>query len=146
MASSAQLPNNIKMSSNCSLIGSSENASVSSEVGPGNSQVTFILSWLNATSNLDMIISAPDGRKIDSTVHDPDMYRKNNTMIQYTIPDPEPGNWTAKVTARATQNLGESYCVLTLFTLAETQASSNESGNVTGVQGVEGCSTCNQSG
>ena len=144
--SSAQLPDNMKMSSNCSVIRSAENASVSSEVGPGNSQATFILSWQNASSTLDMTLSAPDGKKIDSNIQAPDMYRKNDTMIQYIIPDPERGIWTANITARATPEQGEAYCVLTILTIAEPLAHNNESANVNEDQGLNGCPTCNQAG
>lgn len=144
IASTAQLPNNIKMDSNCSVIKSAENASVSSTVGPGNSQATFILSWQNATSNLDMVLSAPDGKKIDSAVQPSDIYSKNVTMIQYTIPDPKPGNWTANVTAKTALESDEAYCVLTLLTLAEPQVD-NESSNVIEDQIIQECPTCNQS-
>jgi hypothetical protein len=138
ITSTAQLPDNIRMSSDCSVIRSAENANTISEVGPGDSQLTFILSWQNATSNLDMTLSAPDGQKIDSPIQPPDIYKKNDTTVQYTIPNPEPGNWTAKVIARTTPEPGEGYCVLTLLTLAEqtvyenqTNVMNNESANVT---------------
>jgi hypothetical protein len=148
MASTAQLPDNMKMNSNCSVIKSGEIASIGSNIDTGNSQATFILSWLNATSNLDMVLSAPDGKRIDSTAMTSDTYRKNDTMVQYIISDPMPGNWTANITASKTSELGEGYCVLTLLTLAETEtnASINESDNITGKDITQECPTCGQAG
>ena len=144
MSSLAQLPDNlVTLGSNCSIIKSPENVSVSSNVGPGNAQVTYILSWQNATSVLDMVLRSPGGKNFNSSAQAPDFYQKNTTKIYYIISTPEPGNWTAEISAKTTPKLGEDYCVLTLLTLSESQLSGNESGNIT--EG-KGCPTCNQSG
>jgi hypothetical protein len=141
MTAAAQLPENIKANSSCGVIKSAEITSNSSNLDPGNSQVTFILSWQNVTSNLDMVIGEPDGQEIDSNAKPPILYQKTDNTVQYIIPDPQAGNWTAQISASMTPKSGETYCLLTLLTLAEVGATNNESENIT-----QGCPTCNQSG
>jgi hypothetical protein len=145
MASVAQLPDNVLMNSNCSVIRSAQSVYISSNISAGNSQATFILSWQNVTSSLDLVVNDPSGLEIDPTAKPPIMYQKDNLSVQYLIPDPLPGDWTAKVVASATPEPGEGYCLLTLLTLAESQVLRNESDDVTEPM-PEGCPTCSQSG
>lgn len=69
----------------------------------------FVLTWLNATSNLEASLITPSGVKIDSTAQPPVIYGANKSLIFYILPDAEVGEWTAMITARDVPDMGESY-------------------------------------
>ena len=145
MTSMAQSPDNlVQLVPKCDAIKSAENVSVISNVGPGNAQLTYILSWVNSTSVLDMILTTPSGEKIDSSAQPPIVYLKNETTITYIVPDPETGKWDAEITAKKAPEWGEDYCAFTFLTLGEKQF--NETSNLTGEQVLAECPTCNQTG
>lgn len=145
VVSMAQTPNDlVQLVPKCDAIKSAENVSVSSNVGPGNAQLTYILSWVNSTSVLDMILTNPSGERIDSSAKSPTVFRKNETMITYIVSDPEAGKWNAEIRAKKVPELGEDFCAFTFLTLGGNKF--NETSNVTGMQDLAECETCNQSG
>jgi hypothetical protein len=94
----------------CKHINASETYSLSFSVGLNISSASFILSWDNNSSDMEMVLISPSERKIDSSSEQPINYQKNDSMIFYIVPDPEPGNWTAEVIAPAALQMGEDYC------------------------------------
>ena len=73
------------------------------------SSFLFVLTWLNATSNLEATLITPSGVKIDSTTQPPVIYGVNKSLIFYILPNAEAGKWTAMITARDVPDIGESY-------------------------------------
>jgi hypothetical protein len=57
--------------------------------GANISSFLFVLTWLNATSNLEAALIAPSGAKIDSTTQLPVIYGVNKSLIFYIIPNAE---------------------------------------------------------
>jgi hypothetical protein len=76
------------------------------------SSLMFVLTWLNATSNLEATLIAPSGVKIDSTAQLPVIYGVNKSLIFYILPNAEVGQWTAMITAKDVPDMGESYWAL----------------------------------
>ncbi len=76
------------------------------------SSFLFVLTWLNATSNLEATLTTPGGVKIDSTAQPPVIYGVNKSLIFYILPNAEAGEWTATITARDVPDMGESYWAL----------------------------------
>jgi hypothetical protein len=76
------------------------------------SSLMFVLTWLNATSNLEATLIAPSGVKIDSTAQSPVIYGVNKSLIFYILPNAEVGKWTAMITAKDVPDMGESYWAL----------------------------------
>jgi hypothetical protein len=81
-------------------------------IGTNLSSFSFILTWLNATSNLEATLTSPSGIKIDSTAQLPVIYGTNKSLIFYILPSPEAGKWTATITAKNVQDVGEFYWAL----------------------------------
>lgn len=73
------------------------------------SSFLFVLTWLNATSNLEATLIAPSGVRIDSTTKSPVIYGVNKSLIFYILPNAEVGKWTAMITAKDVPDMGESY-------------------------------------
>ena len=157
MTSMAQMPENlVQLVPKCDVVKSGENVSLSSNIGPGNAQLMYILSWVNSTSVLDMTLITPSGKKIVSSAQSPIIYRKNETMITYIVPVPETGKWNTEITAKTAPELGEEFCVFPFTTLGGNQINEtmnetnsetiNETNNLTGMQVPTECPTCNQSG
>jgi hypothetical protein len=73
------------------------------------SSFLFVLTWLNATSNLEATLITPSGVKIDSTAQPPVIYGVNKSLIFYILPNAEVGKWTARITAKDAPDMGESY-------------------------------------
>lgn len=150
MTSMAQTQDNqtqdnlVQLVPKCDAIKSAENISMSSNVGPGNAQLTYILSWVNSSSVLDMMLITPSGKKIDSSAQSPILYEMNGTTITYIVPDPETGKWNAEITAKTAPELGEDFCVFPFLTLGGTQI--NDTSEIAGNQILTECATCNQSG
>ncbi len=88
-------------------------------IGAKISSFLFVLTWLNATSNLEATLITPSGVKIDSTIQPPIIYGVNNSLIFYILPSAEAGKWTAVITARDVPDTGESYW--TLFTTLDNE-------------------------
>lgn len=76
------------------------------------SSFLFVLTWLNATSNLEAALIAPNGARIDSTAQSPVIYGVNKSLIFYILPNAEVGKWTAVITAKDVPDVGESYWAL----------------------------------
>jgi len=76
------------------------------------SSLMFVLTWQNATSNLEATLIAPSGLKIDSTAQSPVVYGVNTSLIFYILPNAEVGQWTAMITANDAPDMGESYWAL----------------------------------
>jgi len=94
------------------LIHATQTILLNTTIDTNLSSVLFVLTWLNATSNLEATLTTPSGVKIDSTAQLPVIYGENKSLIFYILPNPEVGEWTAKITAKNVQDIGESYSAL----------------------------------
>lgn len=99
----------------CGHINASETQLLNSTVELNVAYATFILSWENETTDLEIVLITPSGMVIDHAAEKPIIYQKNASLISYMIPNPEPGNWTSKITAMAVPEMGENYCVFTIL-------------------------------
>jgi hypothetical protein len=99
----------------CGHINASEVLSVKSAIESGSSSASFVLSWTNVTTDLQMVLETPRGQEINQSVKPPAIYGKNESLIYYIIPDPEAGNWTAEIFADNMPASGEDYCLDTLL-------------------------------
>lgn len=81
------------------------NVSVSSNV----TMASFLLDWMDVTSVLEMVLISPSGTRIDSSAEEPITYNMTSDAIYYVVPDPEPGVWTAEITALDVPETGEEY-------------------------------------
>lgn len=86
--------------------------SLNTTIGTNLSSFLFVLTWLNATSNLEATLTSPSGAKIDSTAQPPVIYGTNKSLIFYILPSPEAGKWTASITAKNVPDAGESYLAI----------------------------------
>lgn len=84
------------------------NATIDTKV----SSLLFVLTWLNATSDLEATLITPAGAKIDSTIQPPAIYGVNSSLIFYILPNAEVGKWTAVIKAKDVPDMGESYWAL----------------------------------
>jgi len=72
---------------------------------------SFVLSWQSNSSNLNLTLYKPDG----SVAEDVNITHEKNTTLAYeyyTVPNPEPGNWTMNITAIDVPEEGENYSVI----------------------------------
>lgn len=77
------------------------------------SEITFNINWVG--SNLDLILYAPSGEKIDPNVAENSSnikYCQGDTYKYYNFENPEPGNWTMEITAIDVPPEGEDYLAL----------------------------------
>lgn len=141
----------------CGHINESEMHLLNSAVGPNVTSASFILSWDETADDLEMVLVAPSGTRIDPDVEEPIIYQEDAGLIYYIIPYPEPGDWTAEITARTVREMGEDYCAFTV--LDEDEAivggetnetnetdktmSENPSDFEGEVQEIEECAECN---
>jgi hypothetical protein len=126
MTSAAQLPEGMAMDGYCKAVSPGQDQSTNFFLDPGNIQATFIASWINATSSLDLVLSDPSGKDVNSA--DPGIiYQVDNNTVQYTIPNPGSGSWTARVFARIAPEWGEQYCIFLILTLPKNNVSNNTS-------------------
>jgi hypothetical protein len=93
-------------------IHANESVQLNTTIGTNSSSFSFILTWINATSNLEAVLTSPGGAKIDSTAQMPIIYGTNKSLIFYILPNPEAGKWTATITAKNVPDLGEFYWAL----------------------------------
>ena len=80
-------------------------------IDPTVSEANFVLSWQSNTSNLNLTLYKPDG----SIADDANISHEKNTALAYeyyTVPNPEPGNWTMNITAIDVPEEGEDYIVM----------------------------------
>jgi hypothetical protein len=101
------------------LIHATESVLLNTTIGTNISSFSFILKWFNATSNLEATLTSPSGTKIDSTAQMPTIYGMNQSLIFYILPRPDPGKWTAAITAKNVPDVGESYWALFNTTYAD---------------------------
>jgi hypothetical protein len=94
----------------CKYINASETHQLNFSVGSNVTAASFILDFANDTSELEMVLITPSGSRIDSATGEPITYQRDNLSIYYIVPDPEPGEWTAEITARDVPETGEEYC------------------------------------
>lgn len=90
-------------------INASEPFEMSVSVGSNVTSASFFVDWMNLSSDLDMTLVSPSGRNIDSSVGEPIVFNESNASIYYIVPDPEPGEWVAMITAREVPAVGEEY-------------------------------------
>jgi hypothetical protein len=94
------------------LIHATQTILLNETIDANTSSFLFVLTWLNATSNLDATLITPSGVKIDSTAQPPVIYGTNKSLIFFILPNAEVGEWAAMVTARDVPDMGESYWAL----------------------------------
>gem|GEM_PF-2216874 len=90
-------------------IGVSETQSLNFSIGSNLTSASFILVWSNADSDMNMTLIAPGGEQVDPAADEMVAYKKNATMLYYIVPVPEPGEWTAEVTAEDAPETGADY-------------------------------------
>jgi len=123
----------IAESPKCGPINNSETLLLNSTIPSNVSSCSFVLSWSNATNNLDMALISPGGVKIDSSAQLPIVYEANSSMVYYLVPDPEPGIWSIAVAGSNVTQKGEEYCAYLSFDLASLE-----------LQNSSECETCDQ--
>lgn len=94
----------------CKFINESETHQMSFNILSNVTEVSFLMDYTYKTSDLEMVIIAPSGDIIDSTVGEPVIYEKENISLYYIIPEPELGEWKAEITAKDVPEGGEEYC------------------------------------
>ncbi|RJS73907.1 PKD domain-containing protein, partial [Methanophagales archaeon] len=80
-------------------------------IDPTVLDVAFLLSWQSNSSNLNLTLYKPYG----SVAEDVNITHEKNTTLAYeyyTVPSPEPGNWTLNITAIDVPEEGENYSVM----------------------------------
>ncbi len=132
----------------CGHIYASEMHTLNSVVGLNVTSVSFILDAGEAADEMEMMLIAPNGIRIDPSAGEPIIYQRNAELIYYIIPYPEPGNWTAEITAGDIPEMGEDYCAFTVLDeeeVADEEETTSEShSNLNdGVQDSEECVECN---
>jgi hypothetical protein len=91
------------------LIHATQTILLNETIDANTSSFLFVLTWLNATSNLDATLLTPSGVKIDSTAQPPVIYGTNKSLIFYILPNADVGEWSAMITAKDVPDMGESY-------------------------------------
>ena len=134
----------------CGHIDTSEGLSLKSAIESNISEASFVLSWTNVTTDLQMVLETPSGQEINQSVKSPAIYSTNKSLIYYIIPDPEVGIWTAKIVPNDMPASGEDYCLDTSQDTAD--ESEQENSTDTGEEMPEAsvnkseCEACNQEG
>jgi hypothetical protein len=93
-------------------IHATESVLLNTTIGTNLSSFSFVLTWINATSNLEAILTSPGGVQIDSTAQMPIIYGTNKSLVFYILQNPEAGKWTATITAKNVPDVGEFYWAL----------------------------------
>jgi len=132
----------------CGHIYSSEAYTLNSVVGLNVTSVSFILSCGEAADEMEMVLVTPSGMRIDPEAGKPITYQRDADLICYIVPYPEPGNWTAEITARAVPEMGEDYCAFTVLdeeevAMEDETMSESPSDLSDEVQDSEECVECN---
>jgi len=81
----------------CGQVNASETLSLNSTISSGLRSASFILVWTDMNSSLEMALTTPGGLRLDSSAED--VYGRDKGIVYFVVPDPEPGNWTAVITA-----------------------------------------------
>lgn len=132
----------------CGHIYSSETHTLNSVVGLNVTSVSFILSCGETADEMEMVLVTPGGIEIDPKAGEPIAYQRNADLISYIVPYPEPGNWTAEITAGAVPEMGEDYCAFTVLdeeeaAMEDETMSESPSDLSDEVQDSEECVECN---
>lgn len=128
-------------------INASEPFQMSVSVGSNVTFASFFVDWMNLSSDLDMTLVSPSGRNIDSSVGEPIAFNESNASIYYMVPDPEPGEWVATVTAKEVPAVGEEYWAYSYLEEEESvvNAATNSSSNSSEEEFLsEECEECNK--
>jgi hypothetical protein len=94
----------------CRYINASETHQLNFSVVPNVAAASFFVDFGNESSDLEMVLITPSGAGIDSTTGEPIIYERNGRSIYYIVPDPEPGEWIAEITAKNVPEASEEYC------------------------------------
>lgn len=124
----------------CRHINASETISMNSRVETGTFSTSFVLTWIDASSQMEMILRSPSGLLLNPSAESPIVYSKNKTMLYFIVPSPEPGNWSEIITAKNLSQKGEDYCIITVSTGAN--QNQTEPGKVANSSST--CKTCNK--
>ena len=124
----------------CRHINASETISMNSSVEKATFSASFIMTWIDAASQMEMKLVSPSGLLIDSSAESPIVYSRNETMLYFIVHAPEAGNWSQIITARNLSQKGENYCIITVSTGA--LQNQIESGKVANSNST--CKTCNK--
>lgn len=128
----------------CGTIGPSQTFSQGFAIEPNATSVSFVLSWANKTSELEMTLQTPAGQEMDSRVEAPDSWSKSDNLEFFIISNPLPGTWTAVVKAGNLPSGVEDYCLYT-FLSNETEPAEEESSTPPEVQTPsDQCEACSQ--
>jgi hypothetical protein len=100
-------------------INASETLLLNSSIGLSAFQASFVLRWMNASSELEMALISPSGLIINQSAEPSIIYKSEEKMETYIVADPEPGNWSARITAMSAPTEGEKYTFLTIKILGE---------------------------
>lgn len=130
----------------CGQINSSDTKPLDITVATNITSASFVLSWGNVTSDLQMVLESPGGTLINSSAQQPITYTKNMSLLYYVIPYPEPGNWTAKITAASAPEAGEGYCLIPVLSTDEETGAGIVSNPGDEAPASGECELCNQSG
>jgi hypothetical protein len=96
----------------CGLINASESITHNANLTSNLSSASFIVVWYHKPSTLEMYLISPEGRKFDSSVHEPVIFESKERMMSYFVPNPEPGNWTIGLNAKNVPGEREGYCIV----------------------------------
>lgn len=125
----------------CGTINASETFEMNVSVGSNISSASFLVDWTNLSSELEMTLVSPSGRSIDSSVGEPIIFDESNASIYYIVPDPEPGEWVATITAKKVPAVGEEYCT---YPYLEERSSGDAASNSSEEELLsEECEECN---
>ncbi len=130
----------------CGYINASESFEMNVSVGSNVTSASFLVDWMNLSSNLEMTLVSPSGRSIASSVGEPITFNESNASIYYIVPDPEPGEWVAIITAKEVPAVGEEYCTYSYLEEEESMvagASNSSSNSSEEVLSSEECVECN---
>jgi hypothetical protein len=130
----------------CGHINESETHLLNSTIGSNITSASFILSWSETADDLEMVLFAPSGMRIGPDAGEPVIYQRNASLIYYIVPNPEPGDWTAEITAGSVPEAGGDYCAFTVLdeneAAVEKAMSERPSDSGDEVQEIEGCAEC----
>jgi hypothetical protein len=96
----------------CGRIDASDSVTLTPTIIPNLKAVGFVLTWSNEANTLQMDLTSPKGRRLDSSARPPVVYDSKPTKISYLVPDPEPGTWTISLKAKDLANDREGYCLV----------------------------------
>jgi hypothetical protein len=107
-------------------INASEVQIQNSIIGSNVSFAVFSLNWQNIGSDLEMTLISPSGGQINQSAQMPIVYTKEEINAYYTVPNPEPGNWTAIIEAKNVSSKGEEYVFFAAQVLGDVTVGDDE--------------------